>query len=249
MKAGAVALLILTACAPIACAADHRNLDAGIPVTVEDAYTVKFREPTFQGIFAYQRLRGSVNQRGLLPELEYCIARDWQLDVGSRLFGRSRGKSEASGNLDVSVLHNFNTETLRLPAFALRAAAEFPTGVDARGVDFTLKGIVTKSLGYNRAHLNVSGTRAGSREGGRRRSRWEGVLGWDRPVGLQSLLIADVVVRQSERRGSAAATELEIGIRRQITPRQVVSFGVGAGLTGRTEKQPVFFRFAISRAL
>ena len=75
------------------------------------------------------------------------------------------------------------------------------------------------------------------------------MLRWDRPVGLQSLLVADVVVRESERRGYPAAMELEVGIRRHITPRQVASFGVGVRLTGRPDRQPVFLRFAILRGL
>jgi hypothetical protein len=28
----------------------HRNLDASVPLSVEDAYPVKFREPNFHGV-------------------------------------------------------------------------------------------------------------------------------------------------------------------------------------------------------
>jgi len=243
----AAAVLILAACWWPARAADHRNLEAGIPVTVEGAYPIKHRERTFEGVLGYQRLPGSTSQGGFLPEIEYGFLPNWQFNLGAQLVGRSPGASDGFGNVEAAVLHNFNTETLRLPAFALKAEAEFPTGVNARGVDLAAKAILTKTLRNHRVHLNAGPTWIGSPEPGERSRRWEAVAGWDRPVTFQSLLVADFVVRESERRGDPAVTAAEVGLRLQMTPQQVLSFGVGVGLTGR-DRQRVYFTVAVSRA-
>lgn len=206
-------LLLLLGLAVTLPAADHRNLDAGVPLSVEDAYPVKFREPNFHGV-----LFSDTRQRGLQPELEYGIARDWQVNAGARVSGES--------NLELGVLHNFNTETLRLPSFAAKA--------EIHGAEYTLKGIVTKSFGFHRVHLNGARTFGGT-------DRWRGVVGWDRPWGLQSLVIADVVVGRS-------AGAVEFGFRRQLTPRRVLIVGAGLRVSGRREQAPAFLSLAISQA-
>jgi hypothetical protein len=50
-----------------------------------------------------------------------------------------------SGDLHLGVLYNFNTETLQLPAFAVRVEADLPTGVNSRGIDTQITGIMTRS--------------------------------------------------------------------------------------------------------
>jgi hypothetical protein len=171
--------LLLWSCVA-AWGADHRNLDSGLAATVEDAYPVKRGELAFHGGWK-------------VLELEYGIARDWQVTVGRH-----------SG-----LLYNFNTET-RLPAFAVKFES-----------DVSWKAIVTKSFGRHRFHLN-GGT-------GRDR-RYEGVFGWDRPLGLHTVLVADIVSRDRERGA------VEVGIRRQLGPREVFSAGLGL------ERNRVYFR-------
>ncbi len=229
-------------------AADHRNLDARVPIAVEDAYPVKFRELTLQALFPYRRLRGGGNEGGVVADLEYGLARDVQVNIGTEAFGRTRGRNEGSGDLGLGVLYNFNTETLRAPAFALKAEAELPSGVDSRGADLALTGILTRSHGHNRFHLKVGHTWLTSAEPDERRRRWQGVAGWDRPVGLQSLLIVGVVAGESEGRGNPAASRVEVGLRRQMTPRLVASVGAGFGLSGGPDRQPFFLGVALSRS-
>ena len=188
--------LFLLAFVAVAPAADHRNLDADLAVTVEDAYPVKFREPSFHGGW---------HGDGALIELEYGLARNWQLNLGER----------------PGLLFNFNTETLRIPAFALKVEGDVSTG------DVSWKGIVTRSFGRNRIHLNA---------GTGREHRWETVAGWDRPIAQQTILVADIVARDRE------PGAIEIGVRHQVTPRQVWSAGVGV------ERDRVYFRLALTRA-
>jgi len=229
-------------------AADHRNLDSALPLTVEDAYPLKFREPAFQFLSSYRNLRGGGRQGEVLAELEYGIARDVQVNLATHLFGRTRGKNEGSGNVEAGLLYNFNTETLRAPALAAKVEAEFPTGVDSSGVDVTVKGILTKSAGHHRVHLNLGQILAASPQLDERKHRWEGVIGWDRPVGLQKVLIVDVAARESEKRGDPVATTVEAGIRQQITPLLVAYFGIGVGLRGGAGKQPFSVGFGLTRS-
>ena len=65
---------------------------------------------------------------------------------------------DKSGNLTVGALYNFNTETLNLLAFAARVQPGFPTGVNAKGVDTAVTGVMTRSFGRWRTHLNVGYT-------------------------------------------------------------------------------------------
>jgi len=249
MRRRGLRVAVLATCASLtASAADHRNLDSGLPLAVEDAYPVKFGEPAFHLLSSYRNLRGGARQGGVLAELEYGIARDVQVNLGTHLFGRTRDKNEGSGNVSTGLLYNFNTETLRAPALAVKAEAEFPTGVDSRGVDVTLKGILTKSAGHHRVHLNLGQILAASPQLDERKHRWEGVIGWDRPVGLQKVLIVDVAARESERRGDPVVTTVEAGIRQQITPLLVAYVGIGVGLRGGAEKQPFSVGFGLTRS-
>jgi len=241
--------VLLLGLASMAPAADHRNLDSGVPLTIEDAYTVKFREPAIHGVFAWRRLSGRVNLLEAAPEIEYGFARDWQLNLGTRLWNRSRGTNQGSGNVGLGLMHNFNAESLRLPAVALKAQVELPTGAGASASALTLKGILTKTLGFHRLHLNASHTASRTREPDERRHRWQGVAGWDRPLGLQSLLIADLVVRQPEKRPGNAVVDFELGLRRQMTPRMVISFGAGWGLSTRRNRDPFFFSVALTQSI
>ncbi len=231
-----------------AVAADHRNLDAGVPLSVDDAYPIKFREPTLQAFAPYRKFRRGPHEGGVFGEFEYGIARDFQFNIGTRVFGRSQGRNEGSGDVDLGVLYNFNTETMRTPAFALKAEAELPTGVHSQGTDFNLKAIMTKSAGFNRVHLNLGHTFVTSPRLDERRHRWQGIAGWDRPIALQTLLVADMVIGESERRGGQVVSLVEIGIRHQLTPRVVASGSMGFGLSGEADRQQFFIGFGISRS-
>lgn len=176
-------------------AAGHRNLDGGLALTAEDAYPVARGEISLQGGWDRERR---------LSELEYGIARDWQLNLSDR----------------PGLLYNFNTETRRVPAFAVKAEGDLLAG------DASWKAIVTRSFGFNRLHLNG---------GAGRLHRWETALGCDRPVGLQTLLVAGLAAREGER------TAAELGLRRQLAPREVLSLGVVL------DRHRFYFRCALSR--
>jgi hypothetical protein len=136
-----LALLMVTA--PAAYAIDHKNLDEGRPLRLDDAYAIASGELAVEvgAGFALER-RGP--DRGVFPlEVLYGAFPNLQLGLGTTLLTDPREVHEQtkSGDLRVSGLYNVNQETLTLPAFGFKLALNLPTGVGSSGVDVEVKGI------------------------------------------------------------------------------------------------------------
>ena len=114
------AFLVLTATAH---AADHNNLEEGLPVEVEDAYPTAYTNTEFQLQGRYERTSKGDDQFVLRPALEYGFAPNWQgkIELPFRL---GEGDTRGSGDIGLELFHNFNTETLSTPAFALSARGQ-----------------------------------------------------------------------------------------------------------------------------
>lgn len=227
---------------------DHRNLDEGFPLIVEDAYPIKFREFALQAMGRYSLFENDTSEAGLPMELEYGIARNMQLSVSTEIISRTPGENEGSGNVGVDLLYNWNTETLSVPAFSLKAGVEFPSGVGDQGTEVAWMGIITKSFRFHRIHINAGYSFVVDPQGEQRDGTWKAVAGWDHPAGLHWLILADIVVKQSEYRSNSAVTLLEFGLRRQLTPRWIFNGGLGTGLSGNTERPNFFLTAGISRS-
>ncbi|HLZ34290.1 MAG TPA: hypothetical protein VKP13_09740, partial [Nitrospira sp.] len=145
-----------------------------------------------------------------------------------------------SGDLHLGVLYNFNTETIHLPALALRVEADLPTGVNSQGVDTQVTGILTRSFGRLRAHLNAGYTVLGSPQGQERPGAYRAVAAVSYPLGyptsFRDTLIASVYTRQSDLRGQRNNTGVEIGIRHQLTSRVVLDGGLGTEFYGPADR-------------
>jgi hypothetical protein len=235
-------LILVAACLVIAAEAaaiDHKNLDEGRPLRVEDAYPIAAREVSVEAGagFTLQR-RGP--DRGVFPvEILYGAAPNLQIGLGTRLSTDPHGIDEqtTSGDLRVSALYNFNQETLEVPAFAAK-------------LDVGLKAIVTKSVERLSLHLNggyefLNGTRHAKRDG-----RYLLILGASYPAGAprytRATLVADVFTEQSVRRGDANIVGTEVGFRYQLTPRMVWDAGVGTEFAGPRDRAPFFFTTGVS---
>jgi hypothetical protein len=104
-----VALLVL-GISDLAFALDHKNLDEGRPLRLEDAYSIATSEFTIEtgGGFTLQR-RGPA--RGSFPvELLYGAYPNLQLSVGTLLSTEPHDIEDRpkSGDLRFSALYNFN---------------------------------------------------------------------------------------------------------------------------------------------
>lgn len=218
-------------------AADHLNLDRGLPTQVEDAYPTAFRNREVQGTFRYDRTRDDKDRFELAPRLELGIAPNTQLSIDAPFYLGNAEKT-GSGNVRAEALYNFNTEGIYLPAFAAAAEAEFPSGRDSRGVDTRAEFILTKSItrtGLDRIHFNAAWLHnAGARQM-ERENRYELVAGYSRRLGADIVGVADFIRQQEMRRGENSNV-FEAGIRWQLTPLTILSLGAGFGVGEESPK-------------
>lgn len=234
---GALALLSVLPLVP-AHAADHTNLEEGLPTQVEDAYPTAYRNREFQLQGRYERTAEGKNQFVIDPRLEYGFARNWQARINVP-FRLGSGDRTGSGDIGLEVFYNFNTESLSLPAFAISAHADLPTGKDSRGVDTAFKFIATKTLGagsrLQRLHLNLIYRNNARAQATERSNRYGVVLGYSQRLNADTVGILDLVREQELQRGMTSNI-LEIGLRRQVTPLRALSLGAGVGLGSDSPK-------------
>lgn len=251
---GAIASTI-TAVNP-ALAVDHNNLDAGRPLSFDDAESLAYREQSIElgaglNLPSNRRVGGSFD-----IEYLYGFALNSHLVIG--LDPRVGGKADTDdtgfdvGNVSVGVFHNFNREYDNVPAFAIRGDVGFPTGRDSRGVDVRLRGIASKTVGqYNRLHLNLD-LNLKTDTDGEERSLIPGlILGYSRPIGypkrFDRTFLAEMGVRASQDRSGGAILLTGVGLRQQVGIRSVIDLGLEGDLaTGAGERSELRFKVGYS---
>jgi len=229
----AVAVLALGLAVPAAAnAADHTNLEEGLPLSVTDARPIGYLGREIQGVFRYEHT--DRDEDAFLGEtrLEFGFPRNAQLSISvPYLFGEIEpdGFQAVRGEF----LYNLNQEDVLLPSFSLAAALDFPMGNDAHGFDPVLKAIVTKSIPFTehfqQVHLNFEWLFNDDVRSGERARSWRAVAGYSVRLGPDTLGLFDVVREMTLERGRRENL-VELGIRHQLTPRAVFSAGVGAGV-------------------
>jgi Putative MetA-pathway of phenol degradation len=233
-------------------AIDHKNLDEGRPLRLDDAYAISTGEvETEAGAVVRVPRRGAA--RGAFPiEILYGALPNFQVGIGTTLATDPRTVDEPgkSGDLELSALYNFNQETLTLPAFGVKLEVNLPTGVESKGVEVQVKGIVTKSVGRLSFHLNAGYEFLTDAEPGERDGRYELVLGASYPLGsphyTRATLIADVFTEQGIHRKEANVVGAEIGVRYQLTSRLVWDIGLGTEFAGPRDRSQFFFTTGLS---
>ena len=192
-----------------------------------------------QTFVRYDRLKGAKNQFLINPAIELGLFRNTQFKIAVPVY-TGNAEREGSGNIQVSALYNFNQEGIVAPAIAISGQAEFPSGIENKGVDLTGRILLTKSISkkLDRIHLNFGYTHnadaaseKADEEGNKERNnRLTGVFGYSRRLGLASVIVIDYVYEQQHKETQDFHIA-EVAIRHQITPRFVLSYGAGAGLT------------------
>lgn len=212
-------------------AADHDNLEEGLPTEIEDAYPIGFRGREFQSVLRYERTDDDKDRVVIDPRIEFGFAPNWQGKISVPFYLGSADKTD-SGNIGLEAFYNFNTEGIVLPAFALSTRADLPTGRDSAGIDTTVKAIVTKSItktGLDRIHLKVAWKHNAGARHEQREDLYRAMLGYSRRIDADTLFVADFV-REQEIGRKKEANIFEAGVRRQITPLSLIAFGLGAGV-------------------
>ena len=223
-------------------ALDHDNLDPNRPIALEDAYSSPKGEIGMEGGVRFNDRREGRTRVTFQPQIIYGAFDNTQIEIQGDLFTdpQSLVGANKSGDLHLGVLYNFNTETLTLPAMALRVEADLPTGVNSMGMDTQLTGILTRSFGRLRAHLNAGYGVLGSPQGQERPSAYRVVAAVSYPLGyptsFRDTLIASVYSRQSDVRGQRNHTGVEVGLRHQLTSRVVLDGGLGTEFAGPSDR-------------
>lgn len=214
-------------------AADHTNLEEGLPLEIEDAYPIGRGSFELQGFARFERTAEGKDLYRLVPRLEVGIASNTQFTVEVPFELGPAVEDEGIGDVSASFLYNINTETLSLPALGIVGGAVFPTGPDSHGVDPFATFILTKTLGtsshMHRVHLNLQGLYNSDAQPNEREALYKMVVGYSVRLGADTILLADYV-REQEREEGKTINLAEIGLRRQVTPRLVLVAGVGVGL-------------------
>lgn len=212
-------------------AADHFNLEEGLPVEVEDAYPIAYRGREIQGLARYERTDEGEDRVVLDPRLEFGFARNAQVKLTVPFFVGS-AEDTNSGDVGLEAFYNFNQESLVLPAFAVSARGDFPTGEDSEGFDTTLKLIVSKTLGRSSllhgVHLNLSWKHNADAEPDERDDYYVAVAGYSRRLTPDMMLVTDLV-REEDKEAGKTSNLVELGARHQLTPLTLMAVGAGAG--------------------
>lgn len=225
-----------------ALALDHDNLDPNRPIGLEDAYAIPKGEIGVEGGVRFNDRREGRTRVTFQPQIIYGVFANTQIEMQGDLFTdpQSLVGANKSGDLHLGLLYNFNTETLQLPALAVRVEADVPTGVNSKGVDTQLTGILTRSFGRLRVHLNGGYSVLGAPQGQERPGTYRAVAAVSYPLGypgrFRDTLIASLYTRQGDRQGQRNHTGVEIGLRHQLTSRVVLDGGLGTEFMGPSER-------------
>jgi hypothetical protein len=244
-------VLLLLIATPVG-AIDHNNLDEGRPLRIEDAYPIAYHELSVETGTGFQDNRHHPDRFSFPIEILYGAYWNLHVGLGSTLSTKPHAidEEEKSGDLRAFALYNFNQETLRLPALATKLILAFPTGVRSRGIDTTLTGIVTRSFGRFRAHLNAGYTFVGNTDEKQRHGSYEVVLGAQYPLGypryFNTTVLADVFTEQSTGKEETNPSGIEVGFRQQIAPLVVIDAGVGTEFVGPGKRTPFFTIVGVS---
>jgi len=233
-------------------ALDHDNLDPNRPIAIEDAYVVPKGEIGVEGGVLFNDQKQGKSRFVFQPQLIIGAFDNTQLELSSDLLTdpTSVVGNDKSGNLTVGALYNLNTETVTLPAFAARVQVGFPTGVNAKGVDTALTGVMTRSFGRWRTHLNIGYAFLGSPQGTERSGAYRVVAAVSYPLGyptsFRDTIIANVFTRQSDLMGQRNPTGVGIGLRHQVSSRVVFDTGLGTEFAGPPDRSVFFSTIGLS---
>jgi hypothetical protein len=212
-------------------AADHDNLEHGQPTTLADAYAAKYLERQLHAIASYRRTEEGRDLMVFEPRFELGFPRNAQLSLGAPLQLVDFDELDL-GRFAADGFYNLNQETLALPALALGAGVEAPTGEGQHGFDPYFQAYLSKlvpgSSYWHGIHLNGMLQLNADRREEERSSRYRVVLGYAFRISASLIGIVDGVREQKMKEG-VTEHRAELGFRYQVTPLLVATLGGGAG--------------------
>jgi hypothetical protein len=270
-RAGVALAMLCAAFAPsrsLRAQTDYYNTDRGRPLEIEDAFaTERYAFELKLAPVRLERAVGGAYHWSVEPEIAYGILPRTHLEIGVPVVyidvPGATGRSGIAG-IDVSIMHNLNAETERLPALGLRADLLAPIGSLApdRG-RASMTGMATRTFQWMRVHVNGQYTfgsepaRAtsaaagqGIADGAGETPRWLAGIAADRTLPLRSLLLgAELFARHPLDATSPVAYSAGAGVRYQWSPTIALDAGVGRRFTGDDQAWYVTFGSAYAFAL
>lgn len=232
---------------------DYFNTDRGRPLHVQDATAIERYAFELQAApLRWSRPGAGRAVWAIEPELAYGLLPRTQLEIGLPVFVTEGFDGDANagiGAIHISLLHALNIETLGMPGLAVEAAAAIPVGdFGPRRVSGTVGGLLSRTLGFGRLHLNADvtlGTPVSATDDGwataeaaglEELSRWTAGVAIDRALPLRSMLLgAELVARQPILAGSDLSWHAAAGVRWQLDPRWALDAGIGRTLNDEPE--------------
>jgi hypothetical protein len=220
---------------------DYYNTDRGRPLAVEDAVVIERHALELQAVpLRIDRLARGLTAWGIAPELAWGFAPRTQIEISFPLLfiddaSAPRGVSGGAG-VELELLHQLNTETGPLPAFALGAGVHAPGGLfgpeEARA---TVRMLGTRTLGWGRVHVNAAFTPGEASAAAGDAERWNAGIAMDRTFALRQLLVgADLTASESLADDGEVEWKAGFGIRRQMSSRLAFDAGVQRRVSGGT---------------
>lgn len=234
-------------------AVDHTNIDEDRPLDLEDAYAIAEGELAVEGGVGYRARKVDPDQ-GFLPiQLLYGFAANTHATLTTTFFTDPRTVDEEtkSGDVQLAVLHNFNQETLWSPAFGFKVTTNIPAGVASSGVDYELKGIVTKTVGKRVGlHLNAVWNILNGNPPGTDDDFGKLILGasWAprAPHDTRTVLLANAFVEEATTPGVEDTVGLGFGTRYQLNMQTVLDVGITTELSGPVDRSRVQLTAGVS---
>lgn len=232
---------------------DQVNLEEGFGATVEDAYPTSYLNREIQLFSRYDLKAENKNEIQFNPAIEFGMFRNAGVELSVPVI-LGNGSRATSGDIRLGALYNFNAESLLMPAFAFAGKVILPTGIESRGLDYSTKGIITKTISRrsDRLHLNFEyianqEPRSEPANGSiqpERHARFKWAIGYSGRVGNADVMVINYVYEEL-RLITKISQIAEVGWRRQLAPRTIISAGAGIGLS---KDAPDFnFRLGLQR--
>jgi hypothetical protein len=232
------AMLALLSCYPVFAQsggtppADHKNVQEGLPLEIDDATPIERGLWQLQSVLRYVRTADRTDEWIMVPRLNIGVAPNWEALLSGQFLAGS-GDRRNSGDTRLDMLYNFQQETDRLPALGVSLQTDFPTGKESKGIDTVLEVKATRTLAsattQPELHLNLGWKHNDKPLSGEYRDGYRAVVGYSRAIGPHASLLLDVVSEEELREGRHQHLA-EVGWRQQSGRRAVLSVGVGAGL-------------------
>lgn len=225
-------------------AADHMNLEEGLPVELEDTYPTPYKNIEYQQQVRFDLTSTNKSDFRLDQRIEYGFARNWQTRIGLPV-KLGTGVNQGLGDVTTEVFYNFNTESVWVPSTAMAAKAIFPSYGDSRGVDMAWKFLALKKLRKNslfeRVAVNATWFHNFDKRINERSDLYKIVTGYYRRITPTTIGIIDYVREQHLEKGKIANI-IEIGFRTQLNPMTLAGIGFGVGVS----KDSPNFRMTLS---